>query len=300
MRILYAFAIMGGATVLALVSQRDAAHAACPGYSASVATISPCTAAPGAAIAVSVRRANVVPGSVSFLTGVNNGIAVGGITPVSGGPGAYTFTVPAFLCTAGSGSTFAVRLADANGVNQGEIGRLTVDCRAGAGAAGAGGSGAGAFVDGNFSGAPNPGSFTTYAAGSTAIPGWRVTKATIDLIGTYWSAPGGMRSVDLDGTPGFGAISQTFKTVPGKRYSVSFLLSGNSDGEPAIKKLIVNAGPSTAVYTVNSQTFSAQSHKWARKTLSFVARGPSSTLTFTSGDTTGGQCGPVIADIRVH
>lgn len=300
MRALFAFGIIAGSTLLALALQKDIALGACPGYSASVATISPCTAPPGTAITVSMRRANVVPGSVSFLTGVNNGIAVGGITPVSGGPGAYAFTVPAFLCTAGSGSTYAVRLADSNGVNQGEIGRLTVDCRAGAGAAGAGATSAGAFVDGDFSAAPNPGTFTTYAAGSTAIPGWTVTKATVDLIGSYWSAPGGLRSVDLDGTPGVGGIAQTFKTTPGKRYTVSFLLSANADCAPVLKKLIVNAGPLTAVYTVNSQTFNAQSHKWARKKVSFTALGPASTLTFASDDPAGGQCGPVIADVRVQ
>src|SRR5215472_1097278 len=101
----------------------------CASYTSSVALISPCTVAPGQQVMVTMRRLKVVPGSVSFLTGVNNGIAVGGIVQVSGTPGNYAFTVPPFLCAAGSNSVYAVRLKDSGGANQGEIGRLTIDCR---------------------------------------------------------------------------------------------------------------------------------------------------------------------------
>ena len=160
-------------------------------------------------------------------------------------------------------------------------------------------SAAGIFQDGDFALAPNPGAYTTYKRGSAAIPGWVVTKATIDLIGTYWLAPGRRRSIDLDGTPGFGAVAQTFATIPGKRYVVSFLLSGNSDGAPTVKSMRVSAAAASADFRFDSAAGSAQHGNWLPKTMSFVATHPATTLQFRSLDTTGGICGPVIARIAV-
>jgi len=156
-----------------------------------------------------------------------------------------------------------------------------------------------AFHDGDFSAAPNPGPYATYKKGSTAIPGWTVTKATVDLIGTYWVAPGKLRSIDMDGTPGFGAIAQTFATTPGKKYDVKFLLSGNADAGPPIKLLRVSAAGKHADYTFDISTGSAQRGTWVNESWSFVATAPATTLQFASMDTTGGECGPVIAAISV-
>ena len=150
--------------------------------------------------------------------------------------------------------------------------------------------------DGDFSAAPNPGSYTTYSKGSTAITGWVVTKATVDLIGTYWSAPGGLRSVDLDGTPGFGAIAQTIATTPGKTYSVSFLLSGNDECPPTVKHMRASAAGVHADYTVNGA--GVRKNAWVHKTWTFKASASKTTLQFESKDTSGGECGPVVADIR--
>ena len=290
------------AAVLFFMGPRPAV-AACPGYSASAATISPCEGPPGTAVTVTLSGSyqNVTPGSVSFFTGVNNGIAVGAVTTVTGGATGYSFVVPAALCSAGSGSVFAVRLADAAGNNQGEIGRFSVDCRSGAGqTTGVAGSGAAAFQDGNFSAAPDPGGFTTYAKGSTAIAGWVVTKATVDLIGTAWLAPHGARSVDLDGTPGFGAIAQTFATTPHKTYRVTFLLSGNAGQGPNVKLVRVSAAGKYADFHFNiAAGASAQHGDWLEKSWSFVATKATTTLQFASLDTTGGLCGPVVARIAV-
>jgi hypothetical protein len=118
--------------IVAFFAGSQPAIAGCPGYSASAATISPCVGPPGTTVTVTMRRKNVVPASVSFLTGVNNGIGVGALTAVTGSATGYSFVVPAALCTAGSNSVFAVRLADSTGQNQGEIGRFTIDCRSGA------------------------------------------------------------------------------------------------------------------------------------------------------------------------
>ncbi len=165
-------------------------------------------------------------------------------------------------------------------------------------ASGAASSGGNLVHDGDFSAAASPGSYATYPKGSTAITGWVVTKATVDLIGTYWTAPGGLRSVDLDGTPGFGAIAQTIATTPGTTYTLSFLLSGNDECPPAIKHMRVSAAGVHADYTVNGA--GVRKNAWVRKTWTFKASAPKTTLQFESKDTSGGECGPVIADIRVN
>lgn len=54
------------------------------------------------------------------------------------------------------------------------------------------------LTNGSFETGPNPGSFTNFAAGSTAITGWTVsTPGNIDYIGSLWVAANGSRSLDL-------------------------------------------------------------------------------------------------------
>jgi choice-of-anchor C domain-containing protein len=84
--------------------------------------------------------------------------------------------------------------------------------------------------NGSFESGPNPGSYLTLNAGSTAITGWTVTRAAIDYYGTGWVAADGNRSLDLNGTPGVGGIAQTFSTDPGQQYLVTFALAGHDSG----------------------------------------------------------------------
>ena len=61
----------------------------------------------------------------------------------------------------------------------------------------------GSFEDG--SAIPQPDGFLELPVGSTVITGWTVTRDEIDYIGTnFWEHADGNRSLDLDGTPGFG------------------------------------------------------------------------------------------------
>src|SRR5260370_32854438 len=64
-------------------------------------------------------------------------------------------------------------------------------------------------VNGGFERGPAPGSFKTLPVGSRALPGWTVIRSDIDYIGSYWKAPEGVRSLDLDRTPGARAMTQT-------------------------------------------------------------------------------------------
>ena len=94
--------------------------------------------------------------------------------------------------------------------------------------------------NGSFEIGADPGSFTTLNAVDNSIPGWTVTGGSVDYIGSYWQASNGVRSLDMDGYNAAGAIaSQTFATVAGLAYWVSFDLAGNTDGLPTTKKIEV-------------------------------------------------------------
>jgi len=115
-------------------------------------------------------------------------------------------------------------------------------------------------VDGDFTAAPDPGTYTTYGVGT--MGGWTVVSGSVDLIGTYWQAPpGGGRSVDMAGNEN-GTIQQTISGLTvGQNYQLSFAMSGNPDGPPGVKTLgvgltIGGGSPITFTYTIGSNSHS--------------------------------------------
>jgi choice-of-anchor C domain-containing protein len=156
--------------------------------------------------------------------------------------------------------------------------------------------GFGQLVNGSFEGsAYSGGSFYPLFGGSTAIPGWIVGDFGlggphgVDLITNYWDASDGVDSVDLSGYAA-GSISQTFPTVPGVTYKVTFDMSANPDGGPRVYSMSVDAtGNAAATYTYdtgakgNSSNFYAPNGdmKWETMTYSFTATSASTTLTFS-------------------
>ena len=98
------------------------------------------------------------------------------------------------------------------------------------------------------------------------MTGWTVSSGTVDYIGTYWQASNGARSVDLNGG-NTGAISQTFPTVPGLTYNVTFDMSGNPAGGPALKTMNVSAGGASTAYSydVIASGTTLANMKWAPK-----------------------------------
>ena len=142
------------------------------------------------------------------------------------------------------------------------------------------------FVNGSFESGTNPGVFTPLAAGSTAITGWTVGGDSVDYIGTYWNAQSGSRSVDLSGNAP-GSIFQTFDTVLGQVYNVTFFLGANGDGPPPSKTVSVSAtGNAASNYAVGSTPFPPNVTAWSPFNYIFTATGTSTTLTFTSTGTT--------------
>lgn len=177
------------------------------------------------------------------------------------------------------------------------------------------------FTNGSFEtntcglgGSSFSGTFTTLPAGDTCITGWTVVDGTtnpgtgtIDYINTHWQAASGAYSIDLDGdTPG--GVSQTFDTVTGEMYIVTFDLSGNPDNffgtnDNPVKTLLVS-GPGGAMqtytYNVATEGNTQTNMKYVPELFSFTATGTSSTLRFQSENVPSSTDGPVIDAVSVR
>jgi choice-of-anchor C domain-containing protein len=167
--------------------------------------------------------------------------------------------------------------------------------------AGASPAAAAPFTNGSFElGSVNPGGgWTTLASGSPAITGWEIYDGTIDYIGSYWQAADGSRSLDLNGNDGSAGIRQTFDTLGGATYQVSFALAANLDGAPATKSVEVTAGGVSQLFTFTIPPGGSHADMgWTYHSLLFTAATGSTTLSFRS-DTAGAFYGPAIDDVRV-
>ncbi len=129
------------------------------------------------------------------------------------------------------------------------------------------------------------------------MTGRTVTSGNVDYVGNYWTAEGGSRSLDMNGTHP-GAVAQTFDTVLGRQYTVTFWIAGNPDCGATIKHLQVTAtGNPIGYYTFDVSSHSTTSMGWTAVTYTFVATGASTTLTFRSTDT--GSCGPALDNVSI-
>jgi choice-of-anchor C domain-containing protein len=155
-------------------------------------------------------------------------------------------------------------------------------------------------INGGFEdGTPSANPFDTLVPGDTRLTGWTVDSGSVDWVGSYWTASVGSRSIDLTGFDA-GAISQTLTTTIGNTYVVTFDLSGNPAGPPAIKTLTVGAtGAPTTGYEFDTATAgnTLSDMMWVSKTYTFLATNTSSVLTFTS--TTAGFFGPALDNVTV-
>ncbi len=150
------------------------------------------------------------------------------------------------------------------------------------------------IVNGSFEeSSVNPGSYQDLPAGSTAIKGWTVTLNHIDYINaSLWPASDGQHSLDLDGsacntsatTACLGGIKQTFATVSGQKYDVSFDFAGNPMNGPKIKTLKVSAAGESQSFTFDITGHSAGNMGWKTQHWTFTATAAETTLEFDSAD----------------
>ena len=141
--------------------------------------------------------------------------------------------------------------------------------------------------------------FQTIAAGSD-LGGWTVGGDSVDLIGTYWQAAEGSQSLDLSGNQP-GSISQTFSTIPGATYHISFAESANPDATPSRQAGAVVTWNDAAVtgspFSFDSANAASWAMNWQYQSADVTATGSSTTLTFASN--TGDAYGPALDDISV-
>jgi choice-of-anchor C domain-containing protein len=140
----------------------------------------------------------------------------------------------------------------------------------------------------------DPGSFKTIEVAGTDITGWSVVGASVDYIGSYWTAADGTRSIDLSGKVGdAGSLSQAISGLSaGTTYYVTFALAGNNDGPPDPKTVRVDVGGYSGTFT------SPKGIIWVDKTFNFISPSTDVTLTFTSLDNTG--FGPALDNVRMN
>jgi choice-of-anchor C domain-containing protein len=141
--------------------------------------------------------------------------------------------------------------------------------------------------------------------GSTAIMGWTVTRGQIDVTqqnGNDWKAHHGKRALDLHGSPGFGGVEQTITTKPGKKYKVTFKMSGNP-GVPEHKKvqLGVRAAGQDKEFELTMEGRTYQDLKWAEQTWEFTAKDKTTAIEFHTAmpATSSGFGGPLLDDVKV-
>nr|WP_315473357.1 choice-of-anchor C family protein [uncultured Rhodoferax sp.] len=136
------------------------------------------------------------------------------------------------------------------------------------------------ITNGSFesNGADFSGGFTTFAQGSTALTGWTITGGSVDLINEYWRPSQGRFSLDLSGETD-GTIAQTFITVVGQKYVVSFDMAGNPVDNDTIKYLQVGLSQQP-IYSFNTTGQTRANMGWTTKSFVFQAVSTQSTLHF--------------------
>ncbi len=121
------------------------------------------------------------------------------------------------------------------------------------------------------------------------LPGWTVDSGNVNVVnGTFNGVPAGtnlayegLQYLDLVGQGGVGSISQTFSTIAGQTYQVSFAYSRNlfSGIDPITGSFSVDGLSESLSHTGGSNS----DLNWVTYAGSFVATGSSATLSFQSG-----------------
>ena len=154
------------------------------------------------------------------------------------------------------------------------------------------------FDDGSFE-TPRVAANTFVNVGTGGSIGqWTVTSGNVDLTGDgYWQTAEGDQSVDLN-SGGPGTVAQTFTTVPGKKYSVTYSLAGNPGGGALVKtgKVLVD-GQNFQDFSFDVTGKTTANMGYVTREVTFVARGTSTTLAFASMSNS--AHGPVIDDVTV-
>lgn len=151
------------------------------------------------------------------------------------------------------------------------------------------------ITNGSFEDATiNPGTgFLPVFPGETSITGWDVVGEDVHYMGTFWESSDGIRNIDLDGLiNSSGGVSQTFSTVVGIQYDVTFDMAGNFFNAPTVKPMRVSADGQSQDFFFDVSAVpggvSTANMGWTTTLWSFIADDSSATLLFQSLTETNG------------
>ena len=163
------------------------------------------------------------------------------------------------------------------------------------------------LANGSFEKGADPGDFAWYNPGNPSIAHWQVITGQIDYVGSKWPASDGHRSIDLNGSPGCGGVSQQINVEPGATYRVRFDLAGNpcgnTQGANPVKSLRVEVicGSASTPYTASADSTRRDIADlgWIAHEFTFEAAAELATIRFHSLEKRS-PWGPVIDNVRVH
>jgi len=155
------------------------------------------------------------------------------------------------------------------------------------------------LINGSFEQGPVVSGYLPVDSGSTAIKGWKVTRGQIDVNETNYNSADGKRSIDLHGTPGYGGVEQSFKTIKGHRYRVTFSMSGAPAYAVAIKRLAVSAAGKSQEFAFDTTDKKPDDMGWIDYAWEFNAIDESTNLEIRTVMTTDPLAGPFIDHVRV-
>jgi choice-of-anchor C domain-containing protein len=116
---------------------------------------------------------------------------------------------------------------------------------------------------------------------------------------SHYRPAGGSFSIDLAGTTGDGVLSQSFPTVPGASYTLTFDLAGNPDGPPTVKTMEVRVAGTTTPFSFSIAGKTATNMGWVTRTVSFTATAATTLLEFQSTLGPAASYGCCIDNVRV-
>ena len=139
---------------------------------------------------------------------------------------------------------------------------------------------------------------------ATDLKGWVVTRGQNDICQEKdgaWKAAAGKRSLDLHGSPGFGGVKQTLETRAGKKYQVTFQMTGNPQANLTEARLTVRAAGADKEFKVDMAGVSHEDPKWTRMSWEFTATDKPTVLEIHTAmpATSNPFGGPMVDDVKV-
>jgi FlaG/FlaF family flagellin (archaellin) len=144
--------------------------------------------------------------------------------------------------------------------------------------------------NGGFERGADPGQMLDLMPGTPYLAGWNTLSDQVRVIGTYWQAQEGTRSLSLRNprstSPNAiqkpGAVAQTLTTTPGQKYRVVLYQGANPfDHRPSILRVAI--GGTTRDFTYQSDNkASRKAMEWVKRTFIYAATSASTRLVLTA------------------